>query len=1028
MDEINAIDRQFTAADSILWTQSFKKPISVAPICLGELLIVALQEASQTAVLRAFSLADGVFVWEVFLPDALVTGMLRYSDEAVLVSLTGTNLLNSTGGVVFVDVSGKLHWRWIAPAIQVSALVFYDNLIWLTSGATALIALDPVSGDECQRINFSTYQDNASFSAPAFCERGVYIPCRGPQILALDRAAGSLLWCFSAAEEQDDAWFDMSPLISGDALFAVTSTGVVFSINLESGDTLWRTQVGPSGKSLSAPVSDGVNFYVGARDGVYALDLADGRVVWTFVTTNYISAAPRLLGDEIYATCRDHYLYVLNRESGRMLWSYPMEHGIKVSPLLLGDPLLGKRALVVDRVGAAVLLVLPLTSLEHEAAGRWLLAARLGESAGDLARAVLNYERAEAWPHAARLWELLERPLKQAESLERHARLLHTESASLSTQGQAWSAAANLFESEGLDERARMCQREAARCLKLPVLNVMVEYDALLWESWSQLRFIVRNEGFGAALDLIIRAHGDEFEGQVMTTQRMTKLLAGRERVEHLDIRPLEHGDVPLRLQVEYFDQLGEPHVLPQTIYITVSESQNVQVNKVLLNGLARLDKDGYDKGFLELRAHLSREVLPELSELEEQLHENLRREQVFGSTEALRSARSEIVYALNELTVKYLGLSFDTVCLGGIPAVVGNEITPSFTEVQWVDLEVRISAKQSAGYPVQVTLDDAQHFAGYLASGIELWRASGDLLRDGQALFDVLFADVSLRDAWSRAQGKAEAQGGGRRVRLWIEPEASGLHALPWEMLTVEGIPLAANSKTPFSRYLPTESLWGQPLETYPIRVLVLISNPTDLRQRDLLPLDVAAERANLERAFAGVSKDMLQMDFLEAPVTLNALGAALQEGYHIMHYIGHGVMSKQSRQAALLMQDKEGQTALVREQDLREIVSFQSFLPSLVFLSACQSAKRDSTDAFVGLAPVLVRAGIPAVVAMQDFISAHSAQVLSQNFYKRLLDHGEVDRALNEARMLLLMENRSEAAVPVLFMRMKSGRLWSV
>jgi hypothetical protein len=93
---------------------------------------------------------------------------------------------------------------------------------------------------------------------------------------------------------------------------------------------------------------------------------------------------------------------------------------------------------------------------------------------------------------------------------------------------------------------------------------------------------------------------------------------------------------------------------------------------------------------------------------------------------------------------------------------------------------------------------------------------------------------------------------------------------------------------------------------------------------------------------------------------------------------------------------------------------------------LAACQSATRSTADAFLGLGSKLVAAGVPAVVAMQDKVAIKTARKLSAVFYRRLTEHGAVDRALNEARGTLLTAGQLDAAVPVLFMRLKSGQLW--
>jgi hypothetical protein len=169
------------------------------------------------------------------------------------------------------------------------------------------------------------------------------------------------------------------------------------------------------------------------------------------------------------------------------------------------------------------------------------------------------------------------------------------------------------------------------------------------------------------------------------------------------------------------------------------------------------------------------------------------------------------------------------------------------------------------------------------------------------------------------------------------------------------------------------------------------------------------------------------IQVHFLQAPVTLEKIEEALRQGYHILHFLGHGAFSAQRKQAALYMQDAQGHALRVLDDELVSLLARQGVQPRLVFLAACQSATRSSADAFLGLGPKLVSAGVPAVVAMQDFVTVETARKFSGVFYKRLIEHGLVDQAMNEARSSLLTAGRPDAAVPVLFMRLKSGQLWS-
>jgi CHAT domain-containing protein len=346
------------------------------------------------------------------------------------------------------------------------------------------------------------------------------------------------------------------------------------------------------------------------------------------------------------------------------------------------------------------------------------------------------------------------------------------------------------------------------------------------------------------------------------------------------------------------------------------------------------------------------------------------------------------------------------------------------------VDLQLRIFPQQDAGYPVEITLGGHQVFPrGYLAADVAAWTSSGDPAADGLALRELLLADAAVREAWIEARAQAPR----RRIRLWIDAGAAELHTLPWELLQDEGKVLSASSDTPFSRFLPVKLPWRGALEGRRIRVLAAISNPDDLEAvHGLSSLDVAQERATLDAVAGGAVADGYTLDitYLEPPITLERLEAALREGYAegyaVLHYVGHGAYNARQQQAVLYLQDDAGHAQLISDDALVSMLARQDARPQLVFLAACQSATRSTADAFLGLGPKLITVGVPAVVAMQDFVSIESARKLNGVFYGRLAQHGQVDRALNEARSTLLTAGRPDVAVPVLLTRLESGQLW--
>jgi formylglycine-generating enzyme required for sulfatase activity len=325
-----------------------------------------------------------------------------------------------------------------------------------------------------------------------------------------------------------------------------------------------------------------------------------------------------------------------------------------------------------------------------------------------------------------------------------------------------------------------------------------------------------------------------------------------------------------------------------------------------------------------------------------------------------------------------------------------------------------------------------------------------------GMALYDALFTGKVGRE-YQRLVGRAGADTV-VRVQLVISENARELHALPWERLFhVFGDvdqPLAASAQTPFSRFLVTGAGDQKAVAEQTLRLLVAIANPTNLPEC-YGAIDVAGEVAALADLLAEqrgrvVGTVLAGRSGLPAPlrqrlaqegwrvvddVTSWGNIQRLLPGQHVLHILAHGQFVKRDGLAYLLLEGEGGGKAqrgsLQRKADQAIIDALAGVhpLPQLIFLAACESARRpeDSANPFVGLGPKLVELGAPAVVAMQDLVPVDLAHTLTLDFYRRLFEHGEVDRALNEARALVYQREQFEWAIPVLFLRLKGGQLFS-
>jgi hypothetical protein len=382
-------------------------------------------------------------------------------------------------------------------------------------------------------------------------------------------------------------------------------------------------------------------------------------------------------------------------------------------------------------------------------------------------------------------------------------------------------------------------------------------------------------------------------------------------------------------------------------------------------------------------------------------------------------------------------------------------------TPDEYFDLQIRIHRFDPAvqANPVEALLGNGSHFEGgtlHLDQD-RLKNAEANLQEYGMILFDALFSGP-IHSAYDQAIAYADIQAEKRlRVRLWIDNEAAELHEFAWERLhhrvQTAMLPIAASSEMPFSRYIGLTAPEPTPITKRPVRLLFAISNPGDLSAQGLASLDVEKEITNLLGALGNLRQaEQLQVTLMPGRTGLSdTLRSKLERegyqicqgvtsmehiirtlsrdgGYHILHYLGHGQFDRRRRQAHLLLEDEDGNVERMQDERIAALLKSVGSQLRLVFLAACESAKRTPGDSnpFVGLAPKLIQVGIPAVVAMQNTVSFATARQLTSDFYSYLLERGVVDRAMNQARLLLFESGGTDWATPVLFMRLKDGRLF--
>ncbi|RPH55633.1 MAG: CHAT domain-containing protein, partial [Chloroflexi bacterium] len=132
---------------------------------------------------------------------------------------------------------------------------------------------------------------------------------------------------------------------------------------------------------------------------------------------------------------------------------------------------------------------------------------------------------------------------------------------------------------------------------------------------------------------------------------------------------------------------------------------------------------------------------------------------------------------------------------------------------------------------------------------------------------------------------------------------------------------------------------------------------------------------------------------------------------------------------EGTILFEDPSGGTDSMSATQLARLLADHPTM-RLVVMNSCEGARGGKEDIFSSTASILVRRGIPAVLAMQYEISDKAAIAFSTHFYKALAEGSPVDAAVSGARisMSLLMDDTLEWATPVLYMRSQDGVLFRI
>jgi tetratricopeptide (TPR) repeat protein len=275
------------------------------------------------------------------------------------------------------------------------------------------------------------------------------------------------------------------------------------------------------------------------------------------------------------------------------------------------------------------------------------------------------------------------------------------------------------------------------------------------------------------------------------------------------------------------------------------------------------------------------------------------------------------------------------------------------------------------------------------------------ELQKLGQELYQKLF-QPSVKQIWHEYKQSSEFL----ILCLRFAEEAVKLEVLPWETMYDGEEFISAGVKTTLSRLplniTPQHTL---PPIPRPLKLFGFFASPLDLRDHERLNVEREQEIL-LEAINDPTGQGRISADF-EDEAKLEILDRSLREGYHILHFSGHGISPHDG--GGLLLEDAQGRKLPTSIAELIQIFKSSVYPLRLAVLSGCQTARTLHTGAFSDLSRELLRQHVSAVIAMQFSITDIGGLKFAEVFYKEIVRGVELELAIHAARRALLDNQKS-------------------
>lgn len=242
----------------------------------------------------------------------------------------------------------ELKWGFKTKGPIYSSPAIDNEILYVASTDSVLYALDIHDGTVLHK--FKTGGDIRS--NVLVHDNYVALVSGDGKLYLLNKKDLSQIWAFSSRGDKKYElysfadYFQSSPVIHDNRIYYGSGDGYVYAVDLANGGLVWEFKTG--GVVHSEPLAYDGMIYFGSYDGFfYALDIDSGKLVWRFKSVGQryfpkgeMSGSAIAFRQMIFAAGRDFNLYALDTKRGHGVWNRYFQNGWALAKPAITDNVL----------------------------------------------------------------------------------------------------------------------------------------------------------------------------------------------------------------------------------------------------------------------------------------------------------------------------------------------------------------------------------------------------------------------------------------------------------------------------------------------------------------------------------------------------------------------------------------------------------------------------------------------------------------------------------------------------------------